>query len=249
MLSENMKRYIPLAVWIVAVSTLIFIPLKINSYGFLPGDDAMRHAAKTISGKTWQQILIMRSDFQIDPSPGWQAILARVHQGFGCDVEQLVIFSVVTLMSLVMLCAVPWFRRPEAWLAALFAAAIIIPACTTRIARGRPYIFTDAVLITILFLWSRQEKDQPRLLVSIFTALLVAASAWIHGSWYLLALPGAAILFAGFWRSAICYGACWLAGSFFGCALTGSSVGILIPSRAPRARSFRTFYRQPPIGA
>jgi len=41
----------------------------------LPGDDAMRHAAKTISGKTWQQILIMRSDFQIDPSPGWQAVL------------------------------------------------------------------------------------------------------------------------------------------------------------------------------
>ena len=63
MLSENMKRYIPLAVWIVVVSTLIFIPLKINSYGFLPGDDAMRHAAKTISGKTWQQILIMRERF------------------------------------------------------------------------------------------------------------------------------------------------------------------------------------------
>ena len=221
MLSENMKRYIPLAVWIVVVSTLIFIPLKINSYGFLPGDDAMRHAAKTISGKTWQQILIMRSDFQIDPSPGWQAVLARVHQGFGCDTEQLVIFSVVALMSLVLLCALPWFRRPEAWLAALFAAAIIIPACTTRIARGRPYIFTDAVLITILFLWSRQEKDKPRLRVSIFTALLVAASAWIHGSWYLLVLPGAAILFAGFWRLAICYGVCWLAGSFFGCALTG----------------------------
>jgi len=120
MLSENMKRYIPLAVWIVVVSTLIFIPLKINSYGFLPGDDAMRHAAKTISGKTWQQILIMRSDFQIDPSPGWQAVLARVHQGFGCDTEQLVIFSVVALMSLVLLCALPWFRRPEAWAGGAF---------------------------------------------------------------------------------------------------------------------------------
>ncbi len=142
-------------------------------------------------------------------------------------------------MLLVTLCALPWFRRPEAWLAALFAAAIFIPACTTRFARGRPYILTDAVLITILFLWSRLENwwgessNEPARedarptkktgwkAAIIFTPLLVAASAWIHGSWYLLCLPGAAILFAGFWRSAFWYGGCWLAGSFLGCALTG----------------------------
>ena len=219
--SDLLKRYIPLAVWIVVVSTIVFIPLKIISYGFLPGDDAMRHAAKTISGKSWQQILVMRGDFQIDPSPGWQKILGWIYHWQNCNAETLVVFSVVALMLLVMLCALPWFRRPEAWLAALFAAVIFIPACTTRLARGRPYILTDAVLITILFLWSRREKDWPRRAAIIFTPLLVAASAWIHGSWYLLCLPGAAILFAGFWRSAICYGACWLAGSFFGCALTG----------------------------
>jgi hypothetical protein len=216
-----LKRYIPLTVWIVAVFTIILVPFRIIGYGFLPMDDALRHAAKTISGKSWQQILIMRSDFPIDPSPGWQKILEWVHDLHGGNAESLVIFSVVALMLLVTLCALPWFRRPEAWLAALFAAAIFIPACTTRFARGRPYILTDAVLITILFLWSRQEKDRPRRAAIIFTPLLVAASAWIHGSWYLLGLPVAAILFTGFWRSAICYGACWLAGSFLGCALTG----------------------------
>jgi hypothetical protein len=221
MLSQNVKRYIPLSVWIVAVFTIIIVPLKIIGYGFLPMDDALRHAAKTISGKSWQQILVMRSDFQIDPSPGWQKILEWVHDFQNGNAESLVIFSVVALMLLVTLCALPWFRRPEAWLAALFAAAIFIPACTTRFARGRPYILTDAVLITILFLWSRREKDCPRRAAIIFTPLLVAASAWIHGSWYLLCLPCAAILFAGFWRSAIFYGACWLAGSFLGCALTG----------------------------
>ena len=221
MLSQNVKRYIPLSVWIVAVFTIVIVPLKIIGYGFLPMDDALRHAAKTISGKSWQQILVMRDDFPIDPSPGWQKILEWVHDLQNGNAESLVIFSVVALMLLVMLCALPWFRRPEAWLAALFAAAIFIPACTTRFARGRPYILTDAVLITILFLWSRQEKDFPRRAAIIFTPLLVAASAWIHGSWYMLVLPGAAILFAGFWRSAICYGACWLAGSFLGCALTG----------------------------
>ena len=60
MLSQNVKRYIPLSVWIVAVFTIVIVPLKIIGYGFLPMDDALRHAAKTISGKSWQQILVMR---------------------------------------------------------------------------------------------------------------------------------------------------------------------------------------------
>ena len=228
--SYSLKRYIPLAVWIAVVFTIIVIPLKIIGYGFLPTDDALRHAAKAVSGKSWQQILVMRDDFQIDPSPGWQAILAWVHNWQNCSAETLVIFSVITLMLLVTLSALPWLRRPEAWLAALFAAAIFIPACTTRFARGRPYLLTDAVLITILFLWSCQSDDRPRRAALIFTPLLVAASAWIHGSWYLLCLPAAAILLAGFWRSAFYYGGCWLAGSFLGSALTGHPLGFLFQS-------------------
>ena len=227
---SSLKKHVPLAVWISVIATIIFIPLKIIGYGFLPMDDALRHAAKAVSGKSWQQILVMRDDFQIDPSPGWQAILAWIHNWLNCSAETLVIFSVVALMLLVTLSALPWLRRPEAWLAALFAAAIFIPACTTRFARGRPYLLTDAVLITLLFLWSRLENDRPRRLALIFTPLLVAASAWIHGSWYLLCLPGAAILLAGCWRSAFWYGGCWLVGSFLGCAFTGHPIDFLFQS-------------------
>jgi len=225
-----MKRYIPLAVWIVVVSAIIHIPLHIIGYGFLPMDDALRHSAKTISGKSWQQILVMRDDFPIDPSPGWQKALEWVHGLSGCSAEGLVIFSVIALMLLVMLCGLPWIRRPEAWAAALLIVSVFIPACTTRFARGRPYLLTDAVLIAILFLWSGLEKDWPRRAALIFTPLLVAASAWIHGSWYMLVLPGAAILLAGLWRSALAYGACWLIGSWAGCALTGHLFGFLIQS-------------------
>ena len=194
-------------------------------------DDALRHAAKAVSGKSWQEILVMRGDFAIDPSPGWQKILAWVNHAAWVQnwpdgpAEALVIFSVVSLMLLVTLCALPWLRRPEAWLGALLAAAVFAPACTTRLMRGRPYILTDFVVMMILLLWSRwadsDEKDYPRRSALIFTPLLVAASAWVHGSWYMLVLPGVAILFTGFWRSAIAYGLCWLAGSFLGCALTG----------------------------
>src|SRR5579862_7906497 len=223
------KRYLPLAVWIVVVFTIILIPLKIISYGFLPGDDALRHAARTISGKTWQQILVMRGDFPIDPSPGWQKILEWVHAVHPGDAQSLVIFSVVALMLLVTLCALPWFRRPEAWLTALFIAAVFIPACTTRFARGRPYVLTDAVVITILLLWSLPSKNRQPWSV-IFTPLLVAASAWIHGSWYMLVMPGLAILCAGWLSDAMVYGACWIAGSFLGCALTGHPIGFLVQS-------------------
>jgi hypothetical protein len=224
-----MKRYVPLIIWIVVVSAIVYIPLKIIGYGFLPMDDALRHAAKAVSGKSWQQILVMRDDFPIDPSPGWQKILEWVHDLNHGDAESLVIFSVVALMLLVMGCGVPWFRRPEAWLAALFIASVFIPECTTRFARGLPYLLTDAVVITLLFLWTRREpKRQPSPLY--VTPLLVAASAWIHGSWYMLVLPGVAILLAGMWQEAILYGACWLIGSLLGCALTGHPIGFLIQS-------------------
>src|SRR5438270_149036 len=130
MLSQSVKRYVPLAVWIVAVCILLFIPFRIIQYGFLPMDDALRHAAKAVSGKDWHDILVMRDDFRIDPSPGWQAILSSVHHlswvqhWAGGETEGLVVFSVVFLMLLLLLSVLPWFRRPEAWLAALFAASV-----------------------------------------------------------------------------------------------------------------------------
>lgn len=222
-----MKRYIPLAIWIVVVSAIILIPLRIIGYGFLPMDDALRHAAKTISGKSWQQILVMRNDFPIDPSPGWQKTLEWVHDLHDGNAESLVVFSVVSLMLLVMVCGVPWFRRPEAWLAALCIAAVFVPACTTRFARGRPYLLTDAVVITILFLWSSTDKNRLRY-ACLFTPLLVAASAWVHGSWYMLVLPGVAILCAGWWRDTLLYGACWILGSLLGCGFTGHPLGFLV---------------------
>ena len=38
---EPLRRYVPLAVWVIVVLTLLLIPLKIIGYGYLPGDDAL----------------------------------------------------------------------------------------------------------------------------------------------------------------------------------------------------------------
>jgi hypothetical protein len=51
--------------------------------------------------------------------------------------------------------------------------------------------------------------------------VLIALAAWIHGGWYQLGLPLAALVLVGRWRPAIWYGICWLAGSILGCGLTG----------------------------
>src|SRR5579862_7505413 len=148
LLSERLKRRVSTLVWIAVIFVILFIPLKIINDGYVPSDDALRYTAKAVTGGSWQQILVMREGFTIDPNPGWQAFLQWLHGTWGCGQGVLLIFSVVCLMLLVMYCALPWFRRPEAWLAGLFAASLFTQECASRLSRGRPYIFTDAVLIT-----------------------------------------------------------------------------------------------------
>ena len=218
---QRLKHYIPLAAWLVVILTLLLIPAKIISYGYLPMDDALRHAAKVVSGKTWPEILIMRGDFTLDPHPGWHAILGVVHSWQDCSAESLVVVSIFGLMVLVSVAVLPWLRWPEAWLGALLVVAICVPVFIPRLAMGRPYIFTMAVYLALLVIWSRPVNRRPNLWEAGSTVLMIAAAAWIHGSFYQLVLPAAGILFAGRWRQAFWYGGCWALGSFLGASLTG----------------------------
>src|SRR5579859_6743372 len=110
------QRYVPLVCWIVTVATLLCIPAKILSEGYLPVDDALRHAAKVVSGKPWPEILVMRPGIPMDPHPGWHAILNCVYHALNCNTETLVEIEVFGMMALVLLVVLPWLRRPEAWL-------------------------------------------------------------------------------------------------------------------------------------
>src|SRR5882762_1000564 len=135
---RQIERYVPLLVWVIVVLTLLLIPSKIISYGYLPQDDALRHAAKAVSGKPWSEILVMRSDFAIDPHPGWHAMLGWIHRWQNANAESLVVISIVGLMLLVSLAVLPWLRRPEAWMAALLTATVFAPFYIKRLALGRP---------------------------------------------------------------------------------------------------------------
>jgi hypothetical protein len=216
-LPEKFRRYVPLAVWVVVAAVIIFIPLKIVGYGYLPGDDALRHCAKAVSGKSWPEILVLGPTFKIDQSIGWHGILGAVHQATGWGAEALVIFSVVALFIVVNAALLPWLRRPEAWLVALLAA-MIVSDLPQRFLLGRPFNVTIATLLIIL---SVTQKNKPALKFFLAFTGLIAACTFIHGVWYLWLLPVAAFFFAGEFRWSLLVAGAWLAGTALSALLTG----------------------------
>jgi hypothetical protein len=220
-LERAISRYVPLLIWIIVVMTLILIPAKIISYGYLPQDDALRHAAKAVSAKPWSEILVMRNDFLIDPHPGWHAILGLVHHLQNSGPEALVVLSVTGLSILFSVVVLPWLKNPETWLAALVIAGICVPRMISRLSLGRPFLVTVSFFLLLILMWTRLGERKPSPPHLVLSILLIAFAAWVHGGWYQFCLPVGGLLFAGRWRAAGWYAGCWVAGSFAGCALTG----------------------------
>src|SRR5665213_374633 len=148
-LPEKFRRYVPLAAWLVVALVVLAIPLKIIGDGYLPADDALRHAAKAVSGKPWSQILVLNDSHGMASEFGWQALLGAVHHATNWDAETLVIFSVAALFIVVNTVLWPWLKRPEAWFVALLAA-MIVSDLPQRFLLGRPFVITIAAFMAIL---------------------------------------------------------------------------------------------------
>ena len=217
---DAVRRYVPLAVWAIVILVVLAIPLKIISYGYLPGDDALRHAAKAVSGKPWPDILVMGPAFKIDHNFGWHFLLRQIFLWSKCSTEGLVLFAVVALFTLVNWSALPWLKRPEAWLIALTAAALTTDV-PLRFLIGRPFILTIAGLLTILFAWQAHGSAPPKWWTVLWLAPLIAICTFVHGVWYLWLLPVAAFFLAGQFRWGLMLIAGWVAGVFLGASLTG----------------------------
>ncbi len=223
-LPEKFRRYVPLAVWLILALVLLLIPLKIIGYGYLPGDDALRHCAKAVSGKTWPEILVLGDNFKIDHNLGWHNVLGAVHQRTGWNAEGLLIFSVVALFLLVNFATLPWLKRPEAWLVAL-TAAMIVSDVPRRFLLGRPFTLTIAALMVILLV-THQNRPAPKYFV-LFAGLITACT-YTHGVWYLWLLPVMAFFFAGEFRWGTIVAAAWLTGALLAALLTGHPVDYLV---------------------
>ena len=219
---DALRRYVPLLVWSMVLLTILCVALRIIGYGYLPPDDALRHAGKAVSGKPWKEILVMQERFSMDHNPGWHAVLGTLHNLTGWGTDSLVAFSVVSLFVLFGVCSMPWLCRPEAWLATLLTFAIVSPSIIGRMSLGRPFILTMVVLVVVMILWTRRERITWPILTG--TTLMMALSVWIHGSWYLLCLPIGAFLLCAQWQKGLALTGCWLIGTILGAALTGHPI-------------------------
>ena len=222
-----LRRYVPLAAWAVVLLTILMIPLRIIQYGYLPGDDALRHAAKAVSGKPWPEILVLGPAFHFDTNWGWHWLLREIFLSFHFDTEGLVLFSVIALFVAFGWSAMVSLKRPEAWLGAMvliFLVSDLLP----RLLFGRPFVLTILAVVVILLAWQRQGSAPPKWWTVLWMTPLIAMAVFLHGVWYLWTLPIAAFFLAGQFRWCFMLAASWIAGTILGSALTGHPVESIV---------------------
>ena len=212
-------RYVQLLAWAGAVLLGLLIPLKILQLGYIPTDDATRHVAKAISGKPWNEILVMDERFAMDEHPGWHATLGVLHRTLNLDADTLIMVSVALPFLAFWLAMLAGRRRPEGVLLALFVASLTAPGTFGRLLFGRPFIVWMVVYVVVLRLWTRDEKVSPARMT--LTALLISLATWMHGSWYLFGFVLAGFALAGQWRKTVQLAFCWGAGVLLGAMFTG----------------------------
>ena len=225
MQKESTKpRYVLILVTCIFLAVILLISFKVVSYGFMPADDVGRHAAKSVSGKSWGEILVLRPEITMDSHVGWHTILEFIYKMTGFSVDNLVVFSIVFLF--ILFCIVPLFflKRPEAWLITLLIMAVANFSVISRVLLGRPFIFTMAVVLALGFLWPRFKiKPIPWPSVIILT-VLIALATWIHCLWYMFALPVLCFFVAREWRAGFIVSLCVLAGVIIGMIMTGQPI-------------------------
>ena len=225
--ATGIGRYVPLLVYVIVILTLLCIPLKIISYGYLPRDDALRHAAKAVSGKPWSEILVLAPWYKVDHNVGWHGFLRQIYLWTHCSTETLVVISVVGLFTLLAWSAIPWLKRPEAWLATL----IIFDITTQLLGRytlGRPFLISIAVLVTLLFAWKIRGPSPPGWGFGVLLTLLITVAIYVHGVWYLWLMPIAAFVLARQFRWAFVLSASWVVGTILGASLTGHPIEYIV---------------------
>jgi hypothetical protein len=225
-------------IFCLLVAIIGIIPAKIIGYGYLPGDDANRHAAKVVSGKDWSDILVLRDDTKTDCHPGWHVILNVFYKATDYSTDHLVDLSVIVLFMLFTLTPIILLNRPEVWPISLIVFTIASPVLISRLLLGRPYIFTMSVVLVLCFLWPKLRSKKLPYTYLIVLTLLMAAVTWIHSTaWYLLSLPIACLFIAREWRAGILVSISTVVGILLGASFTGHPYlllkqSILIVTRA-----------------
>jgi hypothetical protein len=226
-LETPQQRFIRSFILLVCLGTLLITCLCVIGQGFVPIDDALRHVAKVVSGKSWAEILVIRPEIIMDSHPGWHTILSDFQTLTKCDKIVLLNFSVIFFFLAVTLPLVFYFRRGEAWIAALVSSTVFFFGSIYRLFYGRPYMTSMALVLLFCFVWDKirdKNKPWPEL---IALSAITALATWIHGAWYLFMLPLFALVLARQWRVFLFISGAMFLGVVCGAMLTGSPLVFL----------------------
>lgn len=219
------SRLIPPLILTACFITLLIIPFKIISYGYLPSDDAMRHAGKVLSNLSWDQILVSANPIP-DVHIGWHQFLGFFQHISGCGADGLVSMSVITLFLSVVLPILFLYRRPESWILGLIIC-YNLTGIEYRFLLGRPYVGYVAVIMVALLLRNKLNEKQTCWKTLILLTIGMAISIWWRTVWFLYLLPIAAFMMARMWRAALRLLAMLAAATLFMAAASGQPALII----------------------
>jgi hypothetical protein len=207
---------------------LLLIPLRISSFGNIPPDDAMRHAAFAVDNRMWSEVLVIRESIldNVDSHPGWHGYLRFLHNALGADTEGLVIASFVTTFFIFACIGLYGSGAPLAWMTTLLVIYLIDGGILMRIMLGRPFAISMAVALAILFLWQRRER-LPKIAEYAITSALLGVAIYMHPSWYLWLIFPPAFLLCGRYEDAFRFGTCLMIALLVATALAQSYYNIV----------------------
>lgn len=193
---SELERRLHLVVRMVLLIALIAASLKIIDYGFVPPDDALRHAATAVGDRPYHEVLLFDEAIPAeDSTPGWHAVLRAVHRVTGFDQYALVSLSIVFFFGVFTLTPLFLLKRPEAWGIALMLAIVANPGVVYRLALGRPFLLSATAVMVFVLIWQRLVDD-PRSRSALLACVAVATlTTWLHSTWFLIyAAPFAAVV-------------------------------------------------------
>jgi hypothetical protein len=195
---------------LVCAALFFLIPFKIAGLGYLPGDDALRHAAYAMDNRQWSEVLVLNPAIspEMDSHPGWHGMLRAAHRVLGVGKDGLVTLEFTLAFAGFMLAGLAASRAPLAWLAAAALIMVVEPGLYGRLLLGRPFVVSMTALVLLLFWWQGGGKKSTRAEVAVVFCLLTVSVVMHPTVWYLWSLPVLALWLAGRRRSAVIVAAC-----------------------------------------
>jgi hypothetical protein len=208
---NDAERVTRSALFLLVLAVFLLIPLRIIAYGYVPPDDALRHAAFATVDRTWGDILLFDPAFPagMDPHAGWHATLRAIHEATGWEQGRLVSCAVVLAFWVFAFSGAVASGNPPAWFLACALMSALEPILLGKLYLGRPLFFSMSAVTVLLLLWTRREP------LRVYTEfgvsfLMLAIAIFMHPtSWYLWAMLVPPLVVCRKWRSLASFAAAW----------------------------------------